>query len=124
MISLTFALDGYKWFVVGIENWRVGYRLLFPNLVPAILKVLVLVLELWKKFEIIWYLMELALPLIPMVDGLSLFPKKCIEFFLGYFNVSSWKYLMAMIRTSLYRRFFTNDEGFLKRFQCKYHMWM
>ena len=27
--------------VGGIENWRVGYRLPFPNLVPAILKVLV-----------------------------------------------------------------------------------
>ena len=25
--------------------------------------------------------MELALPLIPMVDGLSLFPKKCKEIF-------------------------------------------
>ena len=39
--------------VDGIENWRVGYRLPCPNLVPAILKILVLVLEPWKKFEII-----------------------------------------------------------------------
>ena len=64
------ALDGYKWLVGGIENWRFGYRLLVPNLVPAILKVLLLVLEPWKKFEITWYYIH-RISLTSDTDGYS-----------------------------------------------------
>ena len=78
MISLTFALDD----VGGIENWGVGYRLLFPNFFPAILKVLVCIsFRTMKKVRHNLVLNGISvIPLIPMIDGLSLFPKKCKKF--------------------------------------------
>jgi hypothetical protein len=79
VISLTFALDD----VGGIENWGVGYRLPFPNFFPAILKVLVCIsFRTMKKVRHSLVLNGISvIPLIPMIDGLSLFPKKCIEIF-------------------------------------------